>query len=87
MRGRLDLSLHHRNFFDAIRNEKHGDLAADAEAGHLSAALAHFVNIVTRLGRTLKFDPPKEQFLNDAEANKLVGRLYRAGHWAVPKGA
>lgn len=87
MPGRIDLSLHHQNFFDAIRHEKQDTLAADAETGHLSAALAHLVNIVTRLGRTLKFDPAKEQFLNDVEANGLVGRTYREGHWAVPKGA
>jgi len=85
-KGKLDLSLHHRNFFDAIRNEKPSAAIADAETGHLSAALAHLANIVTRLGRTLKFDPAKEQFTSDAEANKLVGRVYREGHWAVPKG-
>jgi predicted dehydrogenase len=84
MKGQLDLSLHHRNFFDGIRSEK--QLAANAETGHLSAALAHFANIVTRLGRTLKFDPAKEQFIGDDEANKLVRRTYREGHWAVPKG-
>jgi predicted dehydrogenase len=84
VKGKLDLSLHHQNFFDGIRNDK--QQAADAEAGHLSAALAHLANIVTRLGRTLKFDPAKEQFIGDDEANKLVRRTYREGHWAVPKG-
>ena len=87
VKGKIDLSLHHRNFFDAIRNEKPTATAADAEAGHLSAALAHLANIVTRLGRTLKFDPANEQFINDTDANKLVSRTYRDGHWAVPKGA
>ena len=82
--GKLDLSLHHRNFFDAIRSGK--PLAADGETGHLSAALAHLANITTRLGRTLKFDPATEQFIRDDEANQLVRRTYRAGHWAVPKG-
>lgn len=84
MTGKLDLSLHHRNFFDAIRSG--APLAADAEAGHFSAALAHLANIVTRLGRTLKFDSAREQFIGDAEANELVHRTYRSGHWAVPKG-
>ena len=84
MRGRLDLSPHHRNFFDAVRSGT--SLAADAETGHLSAALAHLANIVTRLGRTLKFDPAKEQFIGDAQANSLVRRAYRDGHWAVPQG-
>ena len=86
MKGKIDLSLHHRNFFDAVRNDKPASTVADAETGHLSAALAHLANIATRLGRTLKFDPVKEQFPDDAEANKLVRRIYRDGHWAVPKG-
>ncbi len=84
MKGKLDLSLHHQNFFDGIRSGK--PQAADALAGHLSAALAHLANIVTRLGRTLKLDPEKEQFIGDDEANKLVRRAYHEGHWAVPKG-
>jgi Oxidoreductase family, C-terminal alpha/beta domain len=84
MRGVLDLSLHHRNFFDAIRSGK--PLAADVETGHLSAALAHLVNIATRLGRTLTFDAAKEQFIGDGEANTLVRRTYREGHWAAPRG-
>jgi predicted dehydrogenase len=86
MAGKLDLSLHHRNFFDAIRSNKPAAVAADAETGHLSATLAHLANIAVRLGRTLKFDPAKEQFLGDEEANKLVRRVYREGHWAAPKG-
>jgi predicted dehydrogenase len=87
MSGKLDLSLHHRNFFEAVRSEKAASVAADAETGHLSASLAHFANIVTRLGRTLKFDPTQEQFRGDDEANKLLRRTYREGHWAAPKGA
>jgi hypothetical protein len=35
----------------------------------------------------LKFDPAKEQFIGNDEANKLLRRTYREGHWAVPKGA
>jgi predicted dehydrogenase len=85
MRGALDLKPHHENFFECIRSGKKPN--ADAETGHLSAALAHFANISTRLGRTLKFDPAGEQFIADAEANKLLRRDYREGHWAVPKEA
>ena len=84
MQGKIDLSRHHQNFFDAIRSGK--PLAADAETGHLSAALAHLANITTRLGRTLKLDPAREQFVGDDEANQLVRRSYREGHWAVPRG-
>ena len=85
MHGSLSLEAHHRNFLDAIRSGKPPH--ADAETGHLSASLAHFANIATRLGVTLKFDPVKEQFIDNDEANKLLRRTYREGHWAIPKGA
>ena len=83
-RGSPNLAAHHRDFFEAIRGS--GRTRADAETGHLSAALAHFANITTRLARSLVFDPAKEQFSDDDEANQLLRRQYREGHWAVPKG-
>lgn len=79
----LDPAPHHRNFLDCIRNGKHPN--ADVEIGHRSATLVHLGNIATRLGRTLNFDPTREQILNDPEANALTRRQYR-DHWAVPKG-
>jgi predicted dehydrogenase len=84
MKGTVDLPAHHRNFFDCIRS---GALPnADIETHHYSAGLCHLGNIATRLGRTLTFDPQGEKFVGDDEANRLVSRPYRAGHWAVPKG-
>jgi hypothetical protein len=32
---------------------------------------------------TLTFDAGAERFVDDEEANKLVGREYREGHWAA----
>jgi predicted dehydrogenase len=76
-RGSLSLTAHHRDFLDAIRT---GQLPnADAETGHLSAALAHFANIATRLGTTLRFDPAKERFMDNDDANRLLRRTYRKG--------
>ncbi|MFW6162863.1 MAG: hypothetical protein ACODAJ_08820, partial [Planctomycetota bacterium] len=37
-----------------------------------------------RLGRTLEFDPEKEQFVGDPEADKLLTRPYRAPY-VVPE--
>ena len=82
-RGSLSLAPHHRDFFDSIRAGKPAH--ADALTGHLSASLAHFANLATRLGGALKFDPARERFIDNAEADKLLGRAYRAGHWATPK--
>ncbi|MHC1763694.1 MAG: Gfo/Idh/MocA family protein [Verrucomicrobiia bacterium] len=84
MRGSLNVAPHHRDFLDAIRTGRRSN--ADAETGHLSAALAHFSNIATRLRRTLRFDPGREVFLDDAEASGMLRRTYREGHWAAPVG-
>lgn len=75
---------HHVDFMDAIRTGRRPN--ADIEIGHLSATLCHLGNIATRVGRTLQFDPAGEQIANDAEANALLTREYRPGHWGVPKG-
>lgn len=82
--SRLDSSPHHRNFLDCIKSGERPN--ADIEIGHLSASLSHLGNIATRVGRLLNFDPKSEQVIGDDEANHLVRRTYREGHWAVPKG-
>jgi predicted dehydrogenase len=83
MSGRPDDLAHHRNFLECIRNDRHPN--ADIEIGHLAATLCHLGNIATRVGRTLRFDPQTELVEGDEEANRLVRRTYRPGHWAVPK--
>jgi predicted dehydrogenase len=84
--GRQDTDAHTANFVDAIRNGTRPN--AHVEIGHHSAALAHLANILARTGhRQLAFDPENEQILDDPEANALVTRTYRDGHWAVPQGA
>jgi hypothetical protein len=75
-------SAHVANFCDAIRGE--AKLNADAEVAHLSTALCHLGNIATRLGRSLNFNPAKEQIVGDDEANALIGREYRE-HWGTPR--
>jgi predicted dehydrogenase len=83
MTGTPNLPAHHRNFFDCIKSGNRPN--ADVAIGHLSASLCHLGNIATRLRRTLSFDPQKEQFVGDGEANALVRRQYRE-HWGTPKG-
>jgi predicted dehydrogenase len=69
---------HFRNWIQAMRSRKREDLLADVEEGHLSSSLAHLANVAYRTGRTLTFDPKSERFMNDAEADKLLTRPYRA---------
>jgi predicted dehydrogenase len=78
-----DDAAHVRNFCDAIRSGV--KLNADALTGHLSTSLCHLGNIATRLGRSLRFDPEKEQIIDDSPANALVRREYRQ-HWGTPHG-
>jgi predicted dehydrogenase len=86
--ARFDSAPHHRNFLECVRSGAESARGnADIETGHLSSSLAHLGNIVTRVGRTIRFDPGAEKVLGDEEANKLVSRAYRPGHWAVPRGA
>jgi predicted dehydrogenase len=83
-KGNISLPPHHSNFLDCIRNG--GVPAADIGINHYSSALCHLGNIASRLGRTLRLDPAKEEILGDEEANRMVRRTYRDGHWAAPKG-
>jgi predicted dehydrogenase len=81
--GGVSLSAHHQNFFDCIRGTQK-ELAADVHAGHRAATVVHLANIAARTGRVLQFDPEREQITGDEQAQALVGRRYRDGHWAVP---
>ncbi len=67
---------HHRNFLDSVKSRKQP--VASAEIGHRTASLCHLNNIGLRLGRPLKWDPKKEKFIGDAEANDLIAPKMRA---------
>lgn len=49
-------SVHQANFVEAMRSRKPGDLNADIQEGHLSAALCHMANVSHRLGERVKLD-------------------------------
>ncbi len=69
---------HYANFIAAIRAENPDLLNCDVEEGHVSASLTHLANISYRLGRSLDFDPTREAFRHDAEADSMLTRDYRA---------
>jgi predicted dehydrogenase len=83
MRGRVDLPAHHQNFINAVLSGEKPN--APASVGHVSAALCHVTNISSRLRKTIEIDPKTEQVTNSPEANAMMKRKYRDGHWAVPK--
>ncbi|WP_222937123.1 Gfo/Idh/MocA family oxidoreductase [Cytophaga sp. FL35] len=49
----------------------------DVETGHRSASVCHLANIAYKLDRTLEWNPEKEKFKGDSEANKLRSRKER----------
>jgi predicted dehydrogenase len=67
-----------QNWISAVRSRKFDQLTADIAQGHLSSCLAHLANIAYATERTLKFDPIKEVFIGDDEANRLLTREYRS---------
>lgn len=73
---------HTRNFLDCIKSGKRPN--ADIEEGHKSTRLCHLGNIAWRVGRSIRFDDKTETLIDDAEANKLLGRSYRKP-FAVPE--
>ncbi len=73
---------HQRNWIDCIRSRQQP--VASAEVGHRSATVCHLGNIARWVGRKLRWDPVKEEFPGDAEANALLDRARRKG-FEVPK--
>lgn len=69
---------HFENFIECVRSRKAEGLNASMEDGHFSTALCHLGNISYRLGRSVTFDGSAERFVGDADADKLLGRAYRA---------
>jgi predicted dehydrogenase len=73
---------HMQNWLDCIRTRKLP--VADVEIGHRSISMCHLVNITRQIGRRLQWDPAKEQFVGDEEANRLVNRARRPAY-ALPE--
>lgn len=66
---------HVRNFFDCIKSRQL--TVANPVMMHRSMTTVHAANICMWLKRNMKYDPVKEEFVNDAEANRLRSRAQR----------
>lgn len=76
--GKLDAIVNHMgNFYDCLVSRK--TPISDVETQHRSVTACHLANIAQRLGRPLKWDPEREQFADDAEANRFLIRPQRVG--------
>jgi len=78
-----DAALHARNFFDAVKSRK--PAVCNADVMRKSHIACHAAAAAWMLGRTLEFDPVKEEFTTasgpDVEANGLRSRPER-NPWA-----
>jgi predicted dehydrogenase len=68
-------SDHHGNWLDSVRSRK--PPIAPIEVGHRSCSTCLLHHIVMKLGRKVKWDPARERFINDDEANSMLSRPQR----------
>lgn len=64
------------DFVEAVK--KREKFALNEENGHRSCTLVNMGLIALKLGRSLKFDPEKQEFVGDDGANRLVDQPMRA---------
>ncbi len=68
------------HFDESVRTRK--KFALNESNGHRSSTIVNLGKIAVRLGRTLHFDPDKQQFINDKAANRLISQPMR-GPWSL----
>jgi predicted dehydrogenase len=68
------------NFIESVRNRQ--KFALNEINGHRSCTIVNMGAVALQLNRTLEFDPVKEMFVNDEEANRLLDQPTRAP-WSI----
>jgi len=66
---------HGRDFFNCIKSRRL--TVTNPEVMHYSMSTVHAANISMWLKRDVRYDPVKEEFVNDPEANRLRSRAMR----------
>jgi predicted dehydrogenase len=66
----------HRDFLDSVKTRR--DPYFPAEVGHRCSSVMHLGNIAMELRRPLRWDPEREVFPDDPQANRLLHRPMRA---------
>lgn len=67
---------HQQNFIDCIRTCR--DTIYPVGVGHRAAMICNLSDIALRLGRKLYWNPEKECFINDEQADRLMSRTMRS---------
>ena len=71
---------HMRQFFNSVKSRS--KTVANPVLMHRSMTSTHCANIAQWLNRDMHWDPVKEQFIGDDEANRMLSRTQRAG-WEI----
>jgi len=69
---------HIGNWLDCIKTRELP--VADVEVGHRSVTVCHLGNIAREVGHKLQWDPKREIFPNDPDANRYLDRPRRRGY-------
>ncbi|MBE3135470.1 MAG: gfo/Idh/MocA family oxidoreductase, partial [Acidobacteria bacterium] len=79
--GRNQRPMNHmRDFLNCVRSRRM--TVSPPEVAHRSMSTCHAINACMLLKRSLKYDPVKEEFVGDAEANRMRSRAVREP-WCV----
>ena len=73
---------HYQDWLDCIKSRKKP--ICDVEIGHRTATVCNIANMAYKLKRNLRWDPEKEKFIKDPEANLMRTKQYRS-EWKLPK--
>ena len=65
----------HDNWIDCVKSRE--QTLVPIEVAHRSCSVALLGDIAMRIGRRLKYDPAREQFIGDEEANGMIFRTQR----------
>jgi predicted dehydrogenase len=74
--GEDTMAMNERDWLNCMRSRKRP--LCDVEDGHRTAVVCNLANMSLRLGRSIRWDPDKEQVIGDREAAAMCVRPYRA---------
>jgi predicted dehydrogenase len=74
--GEDTMAMNERDWLDSMRSRKRP--LCEVEDGHRVSTTCNLANMSLRLGRSIRWDPEKEQVIGDREAAAMCVRPYRA---------
>jgi hypothetical protein len=72
----IESESHQRNFLDAVKTRK--ETICPIDVAVRTDTICHLTDICTRLGRKLRWDPEREDFVDDSQASPMLTRAIRS---------